>query len=342
MRAALVIAVKDLRQRIRDRSAIVVAVIAPFALAAIFSMLIPSGSGDFRATYAFVDHDRGPIAAAFADGPLAAIAEAGVADLVDVATEDDARDRVEAGEIDAAIVIPAGFSEAIVAGSEAEIAIVGNVDAQLATQIAESIASGFMDDVAAIRLSVAAVVAAEGGAPDPVRAAELAERARQAAPPIGVTGTLADSRQVGSTTFYAASMAIFFLFFTAQYGALSLLGERRGGTLPRLVAAPIAPWSIVLGKALGTFVLATVSMAVLVTSSSLLLGATWGDPVAVAVLALGAVVAAMGITALITTLSRTEEQAGNWNSIVAVTLAVLGGAFFPPPADRSSSRRSAS
>lgn len=70
-------------------------------------------------------------------------------------------------------------------------------------------------------------------------------------------------------------------------------------------------------------------MAVLVTSSSLLLGATWGDPVAVAVLALGAVVAAMGITALITTLSRTEEQAGNWNSIVAVTLAVLGGAFFP-------------
>jgi ABC-2 type transport system permease protein len=36
----------------------------------------------------------------------------------------------------------------------------------------------------------------------------------------------------------------------------------------------------------------------------------------------------MGITALITTLARTEEQAGGWNSIVAVTLAILGGAFF--------------
>ena len=135
-------------------------------------------------------------------------------------------------------------------------------------------------------------------------------------------------------------MAIFFLFFTAQFGALSLLAERRGGTLPRLVAAPIAPWSIVMGKALASFVLAAVAMAVLVVSSTLLLGASWGDPLAVAILVLGAVVAAMGITALITTLSRTEEQAGSWNSIAAVTLAILGGAFFPLGARprRSSSR----
>ena len=38
--------------------------------------------------------------------------------------------------------------------------------------------------------------------------------------------------------------------------------------------------------------------------------------------------AAMGITALVTTLGRTEEQAGGWNAIVAVTLGILGGSFF--------------
>jgi ABC-2 type transport system permease protein len=43
---------------------------------------------------------------------------------------------------------------------------------------------------------------------------------------------------------------------------------------------------------------------------------------------LAAVIAAMGITALITTLARTEEQAGGWNAIVAVTLGILGGSFF--------------
>ena len=45
MRAALVIALKDLRQRLRDRTAIIVAVIAPFGLAAIFSTLIGGASG---------------------------------------------------------------------------------------------------------------------------------------------------------------------------------------------------------------------------------------------------------------------------------------------------------
>jgi ABC-2 type transport system permease protein len=167
------------------------------------------------------------------------------------------------------------------------------------------------------------------GPTDEARVAELTRLAREAEEPIRLAGTLAESREVGSTTFYAASMAIFFLFFTAMFGPLSLLGERRGGTLPRLVAAPIAPWSIVLGKAIGSFVMAVVAMAVLVVASALLLGAGWGDPLAVAALVLAAVVAAMGITALITTLSRTEEQAGSWNSIAAVTLAILGGAFFP-------------
>ena len=41
MTAAITIALKDLRQRMRDRTAIIMGVIAPFALAAMFSLLIP-------------------------------------------------------------------------------------------------------------------------------------------------------------------------------------------------------------------------------------------------------------------------------------------------------------
>jgi ABC-2 type transport system permease protein len=326
--AVLTIAAKDLRQRIRDRSALIVAVVAPFMLAAVFSLLIPAGDEGFHPDYGVVDADGGPIAEAFVDGAMAGLVEADAAEVREVASESEARRLVEDGEVEAAFLIPAGFSEAVSAGEAARITIVGNADSAFATQVAEALATAFLEDVASVRLSVATVVQQEGAA-DEERIAELGELARAAPDPIRLAGTLTESRQVGSTTFYAASMAIFFLFFTAQFGPLSLLGERRGGTLPRLVAAPIAPWSIVLGKALGSFVLAAVAMAVLVVASSLLLGARWGDPLAVALLVLGAVVAAMGITALVTTLSRTEEQAGSWNSIAAVTLAILGGAFFP-------------
>ena len=49
MRAAFIIAGKDLRERIRDRSAIILAIIAPLGLATIFSLLLPAGDEGFSA-----------------------------------------------------------------------------------------------------------------------------------------------------------------------------------------------------------------------------------------------------------------------------------------------------
>jgi ABC-2 type transport system permease protein len=328
MRAALVIAAKDLRERLRDRSAFVLAIAAPFGLAAIFGQLIPSGGDAFHASYAYVDMDDSDVSAAFLNGPLTAIQEAGIADIEVVESIDEARAAIEAGDAAAAALVPAGFGEAVIGGEAATIAIIGDTNAGLATDILRSLAEGYAGELEAVRLSVATVAAAEGGSADPARLAELAAAAVTTPSPISVVDAEAELRQMPPTTFYAASMAIFFLFFTAQFGILSLLAERRQGTLPRLVAAPIPPWSIVAGKAIGSFILGIVAMAVLVTASTFLLGAEWGDPIGVTALVLAAVIAAMGITALITTLARTEEQAGGWNAIVAVTLGILGGSFF--------------
>lgn len=329
MRAAVVIALKDLRQRLRDRTAIVVAVIAPFGLAAIFSMLLGGvAGGDLDLRYAVADLDRTEISAGFRDGPLAGVQGARMAEIAEVESVDEARRAVADGDADAAIVIPRGFADAVTAGERGagvELQVIGGTDAGLATGILESLAESYLAELGAVRLSVATVAATSRQPPD---FATVVERAATTDPPIRVTDVEVESRQMGQTTYFAASMAIFFLFFTAQFGVLSLLAERREGTLPRLVAAPIRPWSIVLGKALGSFALGLGAMVVLAVASTLLIGADWGDPLGAGLLIVAAVVAAMGITALIATLARTEEQAGGWNSIVAVTLAILGGSFF--------------
>jgi len=64
-------------------------------------------------------------------------------------------------------------------------------------------------------------------------------------------------------------------------------------------------------------------------ATSLLLGAKWGSPVGVALLVLAGVLAAIGVMALVATLAKTAEQAGSWQSIIAVVLGMLGGVFFP-------------
>jgi ABC-2 type transport system permease protein len=277
--------------------------------------------------YAYADLDRSELSSALRDGPLAGIEDAGIASIAETDSAESAREAVDIGDVDAALIVPEGFGAAVTSGQGAELEIIGSTDAGFSTDILRSIAESFTAELEGVRLAVG-LAAGELGETSPEALAALAREAVATDAPITLADLEAETRQMSTNTYFAASMAIFFLFFTAQFGVLSLLTERRQGTLPRLVAAPIRPWAIVAGKAIGSFVMGIVAMAVLVLASSLLLGARWGDPIGVGALVLAAVIAAMGITALITTLARTEEQAGGWNSIVAVTLAILGGAFF--------------
>ena len=71
MRTALLIARKDLRQRLRDRSAFLIALVVPFVLAAIFGLTLHDvGTGHVKFDFAVVDQDGGPAARAFAGGLL--------------------------------------------------------------------------------------------------------------------------------------------------------------------------------------------------------------------------------------------------------------------------------
>lgn len=329
VRAVLTIALRDLRQRVRDRSAIILAVIAPFALAYLFSVMLPGGSGAFHASYAVVDLDGGPVARALVDGPLAALAEAGVADVTAMTDEAEARSKVEDRAIAAAIVIPAGFSDAVGAGRAAELKVIGDAQATLAVEVARSVLNGFASGVESVQVSIATVLVSSGASPDPAQIDRLTGEALALPDPIVLADDRTADRVASNATFYAASMAVLFVFFAAQFGVTSLLAERRAGTLARMLAAPISPQTVLAGKVLVSIVLGVVSMGIVALGTSLLIGARWGDPVAVAALIVTTVLAASGIALLVVGFAKNEDQAGGLTAIVAITLAVLGGSFFP-------------
>jgi len=326
MNAALVIAAKDLRQKLRDRSVLLMAVAAPLGLAFLFSMMIPD-QDTFHATYAVVDLDGGAVARGLVEGPLAGLQDAKVATLVPTATEAEARAAVKAGDVAAAIVIPAGFTAAVEAGATADLLVIGG-PSTLPAEVARSVLAAFGSEVTGIQVAVHTAIAAAGARPDPALAAEVAQGALAAPPQILVAAAETADRSAGSKTFYGASMAVMFVFFAAQFGVLGLLAERRNGTLVRMLAAPIAPATILLGKVIVSLVVAVVSMTVIAFATTLLLGANWGDPLAVAALVVAIALAATGIATLIVGFARTEEQAGGFIAVVALVLAVFGGSFF--------------
>lgn len=326
MRVALVIAARILRQRVRDRSAIVFAVLTPIGLAMAFSAIIPDFTPTFHTTVAVVDHDGGTAAQALIQGPLHGLESAGIADVKLVDTEADARYAVSVNDAGAAVVIPAGFSNAVQTGAPTEVRILAGGGAT-SREVVRATVTSFADAIGAGQLAVQ-TVAATGGSVDAASLAAV-QAAVQADQPIVVADATAEHRQASLTTFYGAAMAIMFVFFATQYGALAILTERRVGTLNRLLAAPIGPGSVILGGSIAGLLLGMLAMGILVAATTLLGSADWGPLPLVTILVVAAVIAAVGISTLVATVARTVEQAGGLNAIVALCLAAIGGVFIP-------------
>ena len=316
-RAVLLLTGKDLRQRLRDRSAILIAVVVPLGLAAIFNLVFGSGATPQPFRYAVVDTGGGPATAAFVDQVLTPLANEKIISIRRVAGAAEAERLAADGEIDAAFVL----------GSDPDsIDVVRSVDAPTAADVAESIARAYATELDSLRLAATAAV---GPTADPGQLAAAAERAAARAAPLALADQTADEKILDVKTFFAASMAVFFLFFTVQFGLSSLIDERSGGTLHRLLALPIPPGAVLVSKLATSVLLGLASMTVLVLASSVLIGADWGDPFGVAALIVAGVLAATGISAVVASLARSAEQAGNGQAVVATLLGLLGGAFFP-------------
>lgn len=330
MRAALVIALKDLRQRLRDRSMIVIAFAAPLGLALIVSAAFGGGfSGSFDATYAVVDGDRSEISRAFTEQVLRSPELRDQITVEDAASVEEARRRVAADEVSAAFVIPSGFGDAVAASRRESVTVLTNPDAPIGSEVAQAIAAAYTRQLNASRISVLTAVRAGAAPPSPQTTAELAAAAAQGRMPVQLVDGSVAVTEVSGASYFGPAMAVFFLFFTTSFAARSLLAERELGTMPRVLAAPIAPWAIIVGKALTGFVVGLLSLTVMFVTFGVLLDVDWGDPLTLAALSVATVLAVMGVTALVQSFARTQEQADSYSSMAAVFLALIGGSFFP-------------
>lgn len=345
MRAVLLLLAKDLRLRLRDRSAYVIAILAPFGLAFILNTVI-GDAGEFSVDLGIVDEDGGELPEMLRLG----LEESDFLEM-EVMTglsREEAEEKIDSDELDAALVFPPGFSEAATSAGpggdgsegndeggdpgdstsrEAQLTVLGNVDAPIGTTVVSAIADEFAYRVNGTQLSVATALAS-----DPALAADLeqlVDDAAQQAAPVAVGQVQADDRQLDGTTHLMAGMSVMFLFFTVLFGIMGLFEERDQGTMSRLLAAPIKRSSIVVAKALTSVVLGLAAMAVLVVSSTLLMGADWGNLLAVGVLSVAAVLAAVSFTGVVAGLARKTEQASTLQGAIGMVLALVGGSFFP-------------
>lgn len=331
MRAALLIARKDVLVQFRSGTVVVVGFVAPLLLSLVMNLVF-GGLDDPEAPVTFdvavVDLDGGEEADRFL-AVVDSVAGTGLLDVTRLDDEDALRRAVDDGDVAAGWVVPESFSERVAAGDEVDLTVVADVDSPTTASVARSIARSYATRVGAVTL--AAQVGVETGAVTPAEVGGWVDEMAREPSRVSLVASDAAAERLDMVTGLIAGLALFFIFFTAGTPVVSIIEERGTGSLHRLRAAPISAASILAGKVLAALALGLVCLLALMTASTVIMGAYWGPPVGAMLLAAAAVVAATGIMSVAGVLARTTEQAGNAQAVVAIVLAVAGGAFTPMP-----------
>jgi len=323
MRTVLTLARHDLRLVLRDRAAAWWLFLAPVVFAT-FLGLVTGGGGRpaaAKARLTVVDRDGGFLARAF----LADLASERL-DLVEIAPGEQA---ATANKV-RTLVIPEGFTEAIVLGQQATVRL--ELDPDTGGEAALVVQARIV--AASVRL-IARLV--ELDLPPGTTLTE--EALASLAEPEDLVRV--ESRFAGQSTTtphgFAQSIpgnaVMFVLLVALTFGAASISAERGGGQLRRLVTAPTTHAQIVLGKIVGRFAVAAVQISVLVVVGVVahrLFGVHIGDHVFalwLILLVFGAVAAPLGVA--LGAWLRDPDRAANVGVLCTLIMAALGGCWWP-------------
>jgi ABC-type transport system involved in multi-copper enzyme maturation permease subunit len=279
-------------------------------------------------------------------------------DLTNAVKLDDpaaAKAGVDAGTYAAAIIIPADFSKKIGYSGPtdpvepSDIEVYANSGQQIGGAIIRSIVESIGNQVATGNIAIASTFDAVGAKYGFVKVGQIAGSANfSTSIACAFTSTLnpltidqqtvagqKSSSTVAILVLFGSAQAMFFSLFTGQQGVLSIIEERKQGTLQRLVVSPTPRLYILIGKLLGTFVTCFVQLAFLLIAltviGSILSGQIvqiWGNNLFLVVLVLlAAALASTGLGTFLAGVAKTPEQSAVVAQIVNIGFAILGGAF---------------
>lgn len=358
----LALALKDLRLLARDRMGFFFTIVFPL-LVAIFFGKVFSGSARIEGIgIAVVDEDGSPSS----DGFVRKL-EAGEEFAVERLGRAEAADAVRRGRLAAYLVLPPGFGEArgrpfggepprIVLGLDpSRKAEEGMIQGILTRYLVQDLAAAFADreklreQVAEGRRGLegapgvspedratwerffveldrflAEAPEEEGGSPaafggsgfEPVRfESEPVARVREG------------PRSAYDVTFPQGML--WAVLSSSLSFALSLVGERKAGTLFRLRTAPLAPGAILAGKGLACGIAILAVDTLLLAIGVGLFGVRPGSPALLAVAMLAVAIGFVGIMMLFSVMGRTESAVNGlgWGAMMA--MAMLGGGMIP-------------
>jgi ABC-2 type transport system permease protein len=315
------VVLNEVRNRLRDHTLLVIALVAPVLFAVITSFAFASFNQSQPVRLVVTDRspDPGRDSLLLAIQAAPQVRKVAVVDIV--SSPSAARARVADGGADAGLILPAGAG--LGSGGIPRLAGAAEVLESQQKPIGAAVAEAVLQTIGGQEwLDHVVLASLSGTAADPPAVTPHN--------PVSLTDVQASSRVLNAATYYGSSMAIVFLLFSVMPAAKSLWAERQNNTLRRLLSSGIGGWVIVAGKAVAAQVTGMLSMFSVWAVTVLAFHADWGSPGPVALLITVTVAAAVAISFAIASLVRTEQSLDGLVATATFVLVLIGGNFVPP------------
>ncbi len=354
MRTILDIAINDLRVLFKNRSIWINLIVMPLVIGYIIGV-VSNGGGGFSSANLIVDvinADQGTIAQEFLSGLRAANSNlvlcpqdndsSDVCQLHEAALDETlAQQRLKDQTSLALIEIPADFSANVEAGQNASVVYRSNESASAPSYILQAvqaetqrlggalIAGRVGGDVAAKALNLT-----DAALSDAIRANASAIWAQN---PVTVDTVLSQQQAEASSATKDAGfqqslpgIGTMYAMLIILTGTAVFITERKEGTLQRLATMPISRAQILGGKLLSRFATGVIEFALMFGFGILVLHVPFGnDPLAIILLVVAFVLAVTSLMLVMASLLRNQSQATGIALFLTLTLAPLGGAWWP-------------
>ncbi len=236
-------------------------------------------------------------------------------------------------KLSGAIIVPAGYSRAVLRGENARLILIGDVE----TTVGRSIEGEAVTAVIHILNAVNTALVMEQAAGDRTPFDFTFSKALSAweNPPIQIKETTssaipANDDKASSLAQTSPGMMLQFSIAGLLTAAHVIVNERKSGALRRLLTTAIARWQILLGHYLAIFVLIFDQFLTLILFGQLFLGVNYLRAPAATLLV--AFCGALGISALgllIGVQAKNQEQAVIFSMVLMFLLAGSGGTMVP-------------
>lgn len=249
-------------------------------------------------------------------------------------TDELAAQRIQELSVAALIIIPAGFGEQALSGQPVQVVywsrgLPGQANPALQALQAAAQRVGGAATAARVGAEAAADLITDAGFQQAVydyAAALLAELP----PAVSFTaGGEAGGQSASGFSQSVPGIGSMYVMSIVLVGVVGFVKERSNWTFQRLMIMPVRPAQIVAGKMLARFVLGLI-MYTVAFGFGALLGTHYGSaPLALLLVMAAFTLCCTAITLLLTTVIRTEQQAGVTLNLLVLIAAPLGGAWWP-------------